>query len=119
VRLLSVGEKEVGTAVFRELVAGTGVGRVEGRTNVVLNTCLKCGAQWAPGNNQTIKQMKGKKKGLPRQNMIFMVIAAILVVAWIAWYVYVVVKSRGRGSGSVRDVQTTEQPDGEGKAEAP
>jgi hypothetical protein len=59
VQLLCVTKQDIGEALF---AAGIGGSEAEGRKNLILNTCMKCGSQWVPGYSETLEQIKSRKE---------------------------------------------------------
>lgn len=80
VQLLSVTKRDLGAALFADLIAGTAVGVTAGRKSLVLNVCMKCGAQWAPGTVETLDQIKKRQD---QQGEPFAVGCLAIVIAFI------------------------------------
>ena len=79
VQLVSVTKRDVGAALFGELLGGTSVGVTAGRKSVVLNTCMKCGAQWVPGTSKTLAEIEKAKRADTATLLIVAVIGGALV----------------------------------------
>lgn len=81
VQLLSVTKRDIGTALFADLIGATAAGVTAGRKNLVLNTCMKCGAQWAPGTSESLDQIKKRqeKEAEPYTIGCFIVLAIVII----------------------------------------
>jgi hypothetical protein len=50
IQAVAVPRKSVSKALLAELAVGTAAGLAASSSTIVMNACLRCGAQWVPGS---------------------------------------------------------------------
>jgi len=80
VQLISVTKRQLGAAVFTELLIGTAAGVAAGQKSIVLNTCMNCSAQWTPGSSLTVEDIQKEEKEKNDKATVGCVVVAVIIM---------------------------------------